>query len=58
MITFLPSKDVFSSIKFSSTTLIKRMRELAFLNKGIKILLQITIKKKKKIMNLNMMEGY
>ena len=37
-ITFLPSKDVFSSIKFSSNILIKRMRELAFLNKGIKIL--------------------
>ncbi len=36
-ITFLPSKEIFSSIKFSSNTLIKRMRELAFLNKGIKI---------------------
>ena len=36
-ITFLPSKDVFSSIKFSGNIIIKRMRELAFLNKGIKI---------------------
>ncbi len=36
-ITFLPSKEVFSSIKFSANILIKRMRELAFLNKGIKI---------------------
>ena len=36
-ITFLPSKKIFSSIKFNGTTLIKRMRELAFLNKGIKI---------------------
>ena len=36
-ITFLPSKEIFSSIKFNSNTLIKRMRELAFLNKGIKI---------------------
>ncbi len=36
-ITFLPSKEIFSSIKFSGTILIKRMRELAFLNKGIKI---------------------
>ena len=36
-ITFLPSKDVFSSIKFSANIIIKRMRELAFLNKGIKI---------------------
>ena len=36
-ITFLPSKEIFSSIKFVGTILIKRMRELAFLNKGIKI---------------------
>tara|TARA_B100000575_G_scaffold164342_1_gene131318 strand:- start:3 stop:2063 length:2061 start_codon:yes stop_codon:yes gene_type:complete len=36
-ITFLPSKEIFSSIKFSSSILIKRMRELAFLNKGITI---------------------
>ena len=38
-ITFLPSRKVFSSTKFSSTVLQKRMRELAFLNKGIKITL-------------------
>ena len=38
-ITFLPSKEIFSSIKFSGTILIKRMRELAFLNKGIKIVI-------------------
>ena len=37
-ITFLPSKDIFSSTKFSGNILIKRMRELAFLNKGIKII--------------------
>ena len=36
-ITFLPSKDIFSSIKFNSNILLKRMRELAFLNKGLKI---------------------
>ena len=36
-ITFLPSKQIFSSIQFSGSILIKRMRELAFLNKGIKI---------------------
>ena len=36
-ITFLPSKDIFSVIKFSSTILQKRMRELSFLNKGISI---------------------
>ena len=38
-ITFLPSKEIFSSIKFSSTVLQKRMRELAFLNKGINLTL-------------------
>ncbi len=48
-ITFLPSKNIFSSIKFSSNTLIKRMRELAFLNKGIKITFSdLTNKKEKK----------
>jgi len=38
-ITFLPSKEIFSSIKFYSSILQKRMRELAFLNKGISIIL-------------------
>jgi len=38
-ITFSPSKEIFSSIKFSSIILQKRMRELAFLNKGINIIL-------------------
>ena len=36
-IKFLPSKNIFSSTKFSFHTIQKRMRELAFLNKGIKI---------------------
>ncbi len=39
-ITFLPSKEIFTSTKFSSTILQKRMRELAFLNKGITIILR------------------
>ncbi len=48
-ITFLPSKEIFSTIKFNSNTLIKRMRELAFLNKGIKITFSdFTNKKEKK----------
>ncbi len=47
-INFLPSKDVFSSTKFSSSILEKRIRELAFLNKGICIsLLDKTTKKDK-----------
>ncbi len=36
-INFLPSKEIFSSTKFSFNILQKRLRELAFLNKGIKI---------------------
>ena len=49
-ITFLPSKEVFSSIKFSANVLIKRMRELAFLNKGIKITFIDDTQKKEKIL--------
>ncbi len=49
-ITFLPSKDIFSSTKFSSTIIQKRMRELAFLNKGVNlVVLDKTLKKEKKI---------
>ena len=47
-ITFLPSKEIFSSIKFSGNILIKRMRELAFLNKGIKITFVDGTQKKEK----------
>ncbi len=36
-ITFFPSKDIFSSTKFTASILQKKMRELAFLNKGLKI---------------------
>ena len=47
-ITFLPSREIFSSIKFSSNILEKRIRELAFLNKGISInLIDNTSKKTK-----------
>ncbi|MDC3089919.1 DNA gyrase subunit B [Candidatus Pelagibacter sp.] len=48
-ITFLPSKEVFSSIKFSGSIIIKRMRELAFLNKGIKITFIDATNKKEKV---------
>ena len=48
-IKFLPSKNIFSSTKFSFTILQKRMRELAFLNKGIKIVLSDLTQKKQKI---------
>ena len=49
-INFLPSKDIFSSTKFSFSILEKRLRELAFLNKGIKITLNdLTVKKAKSL---------
>jgi DNA gyrase subunit B len=48
-ITFLPSKEIFSSIKFSPNIIIKRMRELAFLNKGIKITINDLNQKKEKL---------
>ena len=48
-ITFLPSKKIFSSVKFNANILIKRMRELAFLNKGIKIIFIDASQKKEKI---------
>ena len=48
-ITFLPSKEIFSSIKFTPTIIVKRMRELAFLNKGIKITINDLNQKKEKI---------
>ncbi len=47
-ITFLPSKQIFSSTRFSTTVLEKRIRELAFLNKGIAIKLVDNTSKKAK----------
>ena len=47
-IKFLPSKEIFSSIKFSASILDKRIRELAFLNKGISISLKDNSSKKPK----------
>ena len=49
LINFLPSREVFSDTKFSSTILQKRMRELAFLNKGLSINLVDKTGKKEKV---------
>ena len=48
LINFLPSREVFSDTKFSSSILEKRMRELAFLNKGLCIILVDKTGKKEK----------
>ncbi len=45
-ITFFPSKEIFSSVKFNPKVIQKRMRELAFLNKGIKISVEDLLSKK------------
>ena len=51
-ITFLPSSKIFSTIKFSAIILEKRIRELAFLNKGICItLLDKTSNKEKEFVH-------
>ena len=38
-VTFLPDSDMFGNIKFNFETICSRARELAFLNKGLKIIL-------------------
>ena len=50
-VKFLPSKEVFSSTKFSFNTIQKRMRELAFLNKSIRITINDLSQKKSKSVN-------
>ena len=52
-INFTPSKEIFSSTKFSFSILEKRLRELAFLNKGIKIVLKDLSSKKTKSLEFN-----
>ena len=47
-IKFLPSSEVFSTTKFSFSIIQKRLRELAFLNKGTKIILNNASQKKDK----------
>jgi len=47
-IKFLPSSEVFSTTKFSFSIIQKRLKELAFLNKGTKIILHDVSQKKNK----------
>ena len=48
-ITFLPSADTFSNIEFEFTTLENRLRELAFLNSGVRIRLVDNRKAEEKV---------
>ena len=54
-INFLPSKEIFSDTKFSSSIVNKRMKELAFLNKGIKITIIDNIHQNQKKLLISMM---
>ena len=47
-INFLPSQNIFSLTKFNSSILQKRMKELAFLNKGLSIILVDKTEKKER----------
>ena len=50
-VKFLPSKEVFSLTKFSFNIIQKRMRELAFLNSGVRITINDLSQKKSKSVN-------
>ncbi|MFC1774739.1 ATP-binding protein, partial [Nanoarchaeota archaeon] len=39
-VTFLPDSDIFETLKFNFDTLSNRLRELAFLNKGLQIVIE------------------
>lgn len=60
-ITFIPDNTIFSTTTFNYSTLENRLRELAFLNKGIQITLEDRRKNKEQINNYlstNGIEGY
>ncbi len=48
-VTFFPDESIFSTTKFEFSILETRLREIAFLNKGVKILLEDEESKKKEI---------
>ncbi|NQU98018.1 DNA topoisomerase (ATP-hydrolyzing) subunit B [Candidatus Woesearchaeota archaeon] len=48
IVTFKPDKNIFDSIEFDFDTVVNRMRELAFLNKGLKITIEDKRANKKK----------
>lgn len=48
-VTFKPDKEIFSTLKFDFESLANKMRELAFLNPGLLIILESEVDKKKEI---------
>jgi len=50
-VTFLPSSEIFTDTKFNLPILEKRLKELAYLNKGLNIQLSDERKEKAKILN-------
>ena len=48
-ITFLPDEEIFTTVEFSHDTLLKRIRELAYLNAGVRITFQDDRMKKKEV---------
>ena len=58
-IHFIPSKEIFSSIEFKYSTLVKRIRELSFLNDGLNIsILDEKSEKKENFANSGGLLGY
>ena len=56
-VTFLPSNKIFSNTDFKMVILEKRLRELAYLNKGLKIELKDERKEKEKNLILSLKVG-
>ncbi|WP_440679831.1 DNA gyrase subunit B [Candidatus Pelagibacter sp. HIMB1517] len=50
-VTFLPSSEIFTDTKFNLSILEKRLKELAYLNKGLNIQLSDERKEKAKVLN-------
>ena len=48
-VTFFPDKEIFKTVKFNFETLTERMRELAYLNKNVTIVIKDLIEKEEEV---------